>query len=70
MTVTLPAPPVPTLGQVVTPALYDGVVAHARTAPIRNTFRYRAAYWLVDIDAPAPLPRGLRWLAKFNDSDH
>ena len=55
---------------VVTPALYDGVVAHARTAPIRNSFRYRASYWLVDIDAPPALPRGLRWLAKFREVDH
>jgi DUF1365 family protein len=61
---------VPATALATTPALYDGVVAHARTAPIRNTFRYRASYWLVDIDAPPPLPRGLRWLAKFRDTDH
>ena len=52
------------------PALYDAVVAHSRRAPIRNRFRYRTYYWLVDIDQPPRMPRGLHWLARFDDDDH
>ncbi|MFI6908235.1 DUF1365 domain-containing protein [Nonomuraea sp. NPDC050394] len=33
--------------------VYDCVVTHARTEPVRNTFRYRTALCLVDADEPA-----------------
>jgi DUF1365 family protein len=49
---------------------YDGVVAHARTAPLANRFRYRTRPWLVDLDDVPRLPRGLRWLARFDATDH
>lgn len=51
-------------------ALYEAVVTHERRAPIRNRFRYRAFYWLVDYDRPPQLPRGLRWLSRWDPSDH
>jgi DUF1365 family protein len=49
---------------------YDTVVTHARQAPIRNRFRYRTRAWLVDLDHVPQLPRGLRWLARFDAKDH
>jgi DUF1365 family protein len=52
------------------PVLYAAEVAHTRRAPIANNFRYRAGYWLVDFDR-LPRPRGiLRFLARFERSDH
>ncbi|MFG2412895.1 DUF1365 domain-containing protein [Streptomyces goshikiensis] len=52
------------------PALYDCVVAHARTAPIRHAFRHRTYMWLVDLDALPRIPRALRPLARFDTRDH
>ncbi|MFG2138312.1 DUF1365 domain-containing protein [Streptomyces sp. NPDC048650] len=52
------------------PALYDCVVAHARTAPIRHSFRHRTYLWLVDLDHLPRLPRPLRPLARFDHRDH
>jgi hypothetical protein len=49
---------------------YDGVVTHARTAPIANRFRYRTRPWLVDLDAVPRLPGWLGWLARFDSADH
>jgi uncharacterized protein len=37
---------------------------------MRNRFRYRAGAWLVDLDQVPQLPRGLRWLARFDAKDH
>jgi DUF1365 family protein len=51
-------------------ATYDGVTAHARTAPLTNRFRYRTRPWLVDLDALPRLPRSLAWLARFDAADH
>jgi DUF1365 family protein len=51
-------------------ATYDGVTAHARSAPLRNSFRYRTRPWLVDLDALPRLPRALAWLARFDAADH
>jgi uncharacterized protein len=53
-----------------TTTTYDTVVTHARQAPIRNRFRYRTRSWLVDLDNVPQLPRGLRWLARFEAGDH
>jgi uncharacterized protein len=49
---------------------YRAVVTHARQAPLRNRFRYRTASWLVDLDRVPTMPRGLRWLARFEPRDH
>jgi uncharacterized protein len=49
---------------------YDTIVRHSRQAPIRNHFRYRTRAWLVDLDQVPQLPRGLRWLARFDSRDH
>jgi uncharacterized protein len=54
----------------VTPALYECTVAHVRTAPLRNAFRYRTYQWLVDLDALPRLPAALRPLASFRAADH
>jgi DUF1365 family protein len=53
-----------------TTTTYDTVVTHTRQAPIRNRFRYRTNSWLVDLDNVPQLPRGLRWLARFDAKDH
>jgi uncharacterized protein len=59
------------MGRTVSPVTtYDTVVTHARQAPIRNRFRYRTRAWLVDLDEVPQLPRGLRWLARFEAGDH
>ncbi len=47
-------------------ALYECRIAHARTAPLRNVFRYRSYEWLVDVDQ---LPR-TRLLGTFKARDH
>ncbi|MFB7462278.1 DUF1365 domain-containing protein [Streptomyces sp. NPDC056224] len=52
------------------PALYDCVVSHARTQPVRYSFRHRTYMWLVDLDALPGLPRPLRPLARFESRDH
>jgi DUF1365 family protein len=55
---------------VVTPAIYECVVAHARREPLRNVFRYQTYQWLVDLDHLPVLPRWLRPLASFRPADH
>ena len=47
-------------------ALYEVTISHARSAPLRNVFRYRSYLWLVDLDH---LPR-VPWLARFRARDH
>ena len=49
-------------GHLVTAPLYEGAISHARTAPLRNAFRYRTYLWLVDLDHAAPAGSG-RWPA-------
>ncbi len=49
---------------------YDGVVVHARSAPLANRFRYQTRPWLVDLDDVPRLASGLRWLARFDAADH
>ncbi|MEV6247479.1 DUF1365 domain-containing protein [Streptomyces sp. NPDC051742] len=51
-------------------ALYECVVAHARTAPLRHTFRHRTYLWCVDLDRLPVLPFLLRPLARFDPRDH
>jgi uncharacterized protein len=51
-------------------AIYECTIAHARQAPLRNTFTYRSYQWLTDLD---DLPRFRRWLrplASFRAADH
>ncbi|AYG85142.1 hypothetical protein DWB77_07359 [Streptomyces hundungensis] len=52
------------------PALYECVVSHARTAPLRHAFQHRTYMWLIDIDDVPVLPRALRPLARFEARDH
>jgi uncharacterized protein len=49
---------------------YDLVIDHSRRAPLHNRFRYRTRCWLVDLEELPRLPRGLRWLARFDPRDH
>jgi hypothetical protein len=46
--------------------LYECEIRHARTAPLRNVFRYRGYLWLVDVDH---LPR-IPLLTVFRGRDH
>jgi DUF1365 family protein len=50
--------------------LYECVISHARSAPLRNTFTYRSYQWLVDLDHVPRLGPGLRLLARFEARDH
>ena len=52
------------------PAVMDGVVAHRRFGEGAHGFTHRHRAWLVDLDDPHPLPRGLRWLARLRPADH
>ena len=47
-------------------SIYEVTISHARSAPLRNAFRYRSYLWLVDLDH---LPR-VRLLAGFRARDH
>jgi DUF1365 family protein len=46
--------------------IYEVTISHARSAPLRNVFRYRSYLWLVDLDH---LPRAGP-LARFRARDH
>jgi DUF1365 family protein len=46
--------------------IYEVTISHARSAPLRNVFRYRSYLWLVDLDR---LPR-VPLLAGFRARDH
>jgi len=52
------------------PGLFECEVAHTRTTPIRNQFRYRTYLWLVDVDELPRLPRPFGVLAGFRADDH
>jgi hypothetical protein len=52
------------------PVLYASVVTHTRRVPIKNRFRYKASYWLVDYDELPELTGLIRRLARFERSDH
>ncbi len=58
-------------------ALYEGTLVHARRSPARHVFRYRVAYWLLDLDELDELDRCLRLVSvnrpgivSFRDTDH
>ncbi|MGW5782241.1 DUF1365 domain-containing protein [Streptomyces sp. NPDC003863] len=50
--------------------LYECVIAHARTTPLRHSFRHRTYMWCVDLDRLPVLPRPVRPLAGFDARDH
>jgi DUF1365 family protein len=52
------------------PALYEATVTHQRRAPLTNRFRYRAWYWLVDLDDLPQPSRLLRLFARVDGRDH
>ena len=53
-----------------TAALYPCQITHARSHPIRRTFRYRSYLWLAGLDDLPPVPLPLRPLARFQARDH
>jgi hypothetical protein len=55
---------------VVSPALYECELTHARSAPLRHAFRYRTYLWLVDLDALPRLPWYVRPWAGLHARDH
>jgi len=53
-------------------ALYEGMLMHARRAPVRNVFKYPVSYFLIDLDELEELRR-LRLFGNvfsLRDSDH
>jgi DUF1365 family protein len=52
------------------PVLYASVVTHTRHIPIKNRFRYKASYWLVDYDELPEAIGLLGRLVRFERSDH
>ena len=53
-----------------TARLFDAEIRHVRAAPVRHEVRHRSLLWFVDLDELPRLPRGLRWLARFEARDH
>jgi len=58
-------------------ALYVGTLMHSRRTPVRNVFRYKVSYWLLDLDELPELERRLALVGvnrpapvSFRDSDH
>ncbi|PRH76343.1 DUF1365 domain-containing protein, partial [Streptomyces solincola] len=51
-------------------ALYECVVGHTRTTPLRHSFAQRTYLWLTDLDRPPRLPLLLRPFARFDPRDH
>ncbi len=60
----------PELSMPVAPRIYDTVVTHVRSTPLRNAFSYKSSSWLVDLDALPALPRLARPFARFESRDH
>ena len=52
------------------PALVVGSVRHTRYRPRRHSFTYGHYQWLVDLDDPPQMPRGLGWLGTLRPEDH
>ena len=50
--------------------LFACEIAHTRTTPIRNSFRYRSYLWLVDVDRLPQFRRPFAVLAGFHPEDH
>lgn len=53
-----------------TPALVVGTVRHVRHVPVHHAFSHRHYQWLVDLDHLPRFRRPLRWLARFDATDH
>lgn len=50
--------------------LFDVGISHVRAAPVRHEVGHRSVMWFVDLDDLPRLPRGMRWLARFEARDH
>ena len=51
-------------------SVYDVEIKHLRTDPLRHGFTYPARAWVIDLDEPPRLPRGLGRLAGYRAADH
>jgi hypothetical protein len=49
---------------------YVAEITHVRQAPVHRRFSYTSATSLVDLDRLPQLPRGLRWLSRYDSRDH
>lgn len=69
--VSASAPQAPSVGPGLRlPALVVGSVRHTRYRPRRHSFTYGHYQWLVDLDDPPQMPRGLGWLGTLRPEDH
>lgn len=50
--------------------IYRTEVTHVRKTPLRNEFRYRSRWWLVDVDDLPHVPRPLGPFVRFDAADH
>jgi len=50
--------------------IYEVTIAHVRNDVLRHDVRSTSYQWFVDLDDLPRLPRGLRWLARFESRDH
>lgn len=53
-----------------TAVIYDTVVTHVRSTPLRNAFSYKSSSWLVDLDDLPRMPWYARPFARFDGTDH
>lgn len=53
-----------------TARLFEVNVSHVRAAPVPHQVAHRSVMWFVDLDDLPRLPRGMRWLARFESRDH
>lgn len=51
-------------------ARYDCRISHTRRTPLEHRFTYGSPMWLVDVDRVPTLPRGLRFVNRFDVGDH
>ena len=54
----------------VTATIYDTVITHVRSTPLRNTFSYKSSSWLVDLDDLPRMPWYARPFSRFDGADH
>jgi DUF1365 family protein len=56
--------------RLLTGRLYETSIKHVRAEVIRHDVQALSYQWFVDLDDLPQLPRGLRWLARFEAGDH
>ena len=51
-------------------SIYRVSIAHVRNDVVRHDVHHTSYQWFVDLDDLPVLPRGMRWLARFQSRDH